>query len=98
MEMKGVMLQEEMTMDETFKMMDLQPLGMAPALPPKVLSKYAFGWNHILLTSSALLVVSSSSESFNRDFDYTSTDSLPEVQTGIFHYWLPLIFLSCNFY
>ncbi len=43
MAMKGLMLQEEMTMDDAFRMMDLdqmEPTGLAPALPPKVLSKH----------------------------------------------------------
>lgn len=41
--MKGLMLQEELTIDDALKIMDLgqrQPNRMAPALPPKVLREY----------------------------------------------------------
>lgn len=38
--MKGMMLQEELTLDEAFKVMDLsqnEPSRVAPALPPQML-------------------------------------------------------------
>lgn len=44
--MKGMMLQEELTIDDAFKVMELgqnEPSRMAPALPPKMLSEYHLG-------------------------------------------------------
>lgn len=41
--MKGLMLQEELTIDDAFKIMDIgqrEPQRIAPAVPPKVLSEF----------------------------------------------------------
>lgn len=85
--MKGMMLQENVTLDEALKKMEEGQMNKdGLAMPPRVIGRpiqplklYYFIISHLYL----FLVVSSSSGTENQDFDYTSSseDMVRPLQT-----------------
>ena len=73
--MKGMMIQENATLDDALKMMEegQMPSGQAPTLPPRLIGNLVYMYELTFSEDVSSAVVSSSSGTDNQDFNYTSS-------------------------